>query len=326
VNRHLFFSVFLFFVSLALPAQEISGEMIFKAYQHTYPGRVEDVSFKDGDWTITAGNETFYWAGGRLLPFSLRGEEEKWSIHNFELYPETVPSPGSYSPQFIESLRNSGGVEARLSRDDQHHGFQAILYGGLTRREVETRITQINFLGKSINVHRDIAESLKRIETAIRRLAERKDGTAPGDAAAAAAFISSIGQIGAYNWREIRGSRRLSYHRWGLAVDIQPLDPGNRAVYWLWEQPRNNNWMLIPPERRWKPPDAVIRAFESEGFIWGGKWQLYDNMHFEYRPELHEIKRLMAAEEAGGRAVISSPGTDEVLGQDLHHIFPQALR
>ncbi|NUM57423.1 MAG: M15 family metallopeptidase, partial [Bdellovibrionaceae bacterium] len=26
--------------------------------------------------------------------------------------------------------------------------------------------------------------------------------------------------------------------------------------------------------------------FESEGFIWGGKWNHYDTMHFEYRPEL----------------------------------------
>ncbi|MDR2370012.1 MAG: M15 family metallopeptidase [Treponema sp.] len=322
------FSVFLCFIfftlSFTLPAQEISGETVFRAYQHTYPGRIEDVSFRDGDWTITAGNETFYWAGGRLLPAPLRGEAEKWGVHNFELYPETVPSPESYSPQFIEDLRNSGGAEARLSRDDQHHGFQAVLYGGLTRREVESRIIQISFLGKDVSVHRDITENLRRVEAAIRRTAETKDGG--GDAAAAAVFISSIGQIGAYNWREIRGSRRLSYHRWGLALDIQPLDSGNKAVYWLWEQPRNNDWMLIPPERRWKPPDAVIRAFESEGFIWGGKWQLYDTMHFEYRPELHEIKRLMAAGEAGGRALVSSPGTDEAPGQDLHHIFPRSPR
>jgi hypothetical protein len=97
-------------------------------------------------------------------------------------------------------------------------------------------------------------------------------------------------------------------------------------VYWLWEQPRNNNWMLIPPEQRWKPPGAVIRAFENEGFIWGGKWHLYDTMHFEYRPELHEIKRLVAAGKAGSGALISSPGADEAPGQDLHHIFPRFPR
>jgi hypothetical protein len=30
----------------------------------------------------------------------------------------------------------------------------------------------------------------------------------------------------------------------------------------------------------------VILAFESVGFIWGGKWPYYDTMHFEYHPEV----------------------------------------
>ncbi|MCL2443985.1 MAG: M15 family metallopeptidase [Treponema sp.] len=29
-----------------------------------------------------------------------------------------------------------------------------------------------------------------------------------------------------------------------------------------------------------------MKTFESQGFIWGGKWQLFDTMHFEYRPEI----------------------------------------
>jgi hypothetical protein len=44
--------------------------------------------------------------------------------------------------------------------------------------------------------------------------------------------------------------------------------------------------MLIPLSERWMPPDIVIDIFEKEGFIWGGKWTVWDNMHFEYRPEL----------------------------------------
>jgi hypothetical protein len=319
--------MFLFFVLLSIfshpPsfAHDISGETVFRAYQHTYPGLVSGLSFQKGDWTIRAGNETWYWAGGRLLPSSLRGEEEHWSAHHFELYPETAPSPEDYSSRFVESLRDSGGAEARLSRDDQHRGFQAVLYGGLTRREVESNIVRMNFLGKNINVHRGITENLKRIDGEIRKIAAGTNVTA-AEAAETAAFIASVGQIGGYNWREIRGSRRLSYHRWGLAVDIQPAGTGGKAVYWLWEQRRNPLWMLIPQERRWKPPNGVIRAFENEGFIWGGKWHLFDNMHFEYRPELHEIKRLMAApglviqgEDRPGRPDLQD-------GQDLHHIFP----
>jgi hypothetical protein len=33
-------------------------------------------------------------------------------------------------------------------------------------------------------------------------------------------------------------------------------------------------------------PQAIVDAFEAEGFIWGGKWHSFDFMHFEYRPEL----------------------------------------
>jgi hypothetical protein len=37
------------------------------------------------------------------------------------------------------------------------------------------------------------------------------------------------------------------------------------------------------------PDGTIINAFEKEGFIWGGKWVIYDNMHFEYHPELIEF-------------------------------------
>ncbi|HNY22827.1 MAG TPA: M15 family metallopeptidase, partial [Treponemataceae bacterium] len=38
-------------------------------------------------------------------------------------------------------------------------------------------------------------------------------------------------------------------------------------------------------------PAAVVEAFEREGFVWGGKWLLWDNMHFEYRPELLVLQK-----------------------------------
>jgi hypothetical protein len=44
--------------------------------------------------------------------------------------------------------------------------------------------------------------------------------------------------------------------------------------------------MLLDLDRRWMPPQKVIEIFESHGFIWGGKWIIWDNMHFEYRPEV----------------------------------------
>jgi hypothetical protein len=299
------------------------AETVLLAYRHTYPERVGKVEYKNGDWTIQAGSETFYWAGGRLLPGGLRGEAEKWRPHSFGIYPAAVPSPEIYSPDYIESLRALGKAGAE-DREDRHRGFEAALYGGSLRAEIEKHLEPVSFLGRRIVVHRTIGEALKRVETAIREAAEKEGaGMSPaaGDGGSVGNFLGSIGQVGAYNWRAIRGSGRMSYHSWGLAVDILPEKNGGRAIYWLWERARNGDWMLVPPEARWNPPAAVIRAFENEGFIWGGKWALYDNMHFEYRPELHEINRILASKNGNGEW-IRSPAPE---GRDLHHLYPKGV-
>jgi hypothetical protein len=304
-----------------MPAQEPNAELVLKSYLYTYPGKVREVSRKEGDWTIRIGDETFYWARGRLLPEELRDSWEAYRPHNFSIYPETVPSPESLSPGEIEELRIQGSAAARLDREDQHRAFQGALYGGVTRPEIEGNLVRERFLGHPVTVHRDMAEPLKRAAGTILAAAAEDPETAD--------FIASIRSVDGYNWREIRGTRRMSYHSWGLAVDIlgdQQQSSGSGApaagregklvVYWLWERVHNDNWMLVPPEQRWMPPARVIRAFENEGFIWGGKWALYDNMHFEFRPELHELNRLLAG-GAGGTRIIKS----ETL-PDLHHLYP----
>jgi hypothetical protein len=269
--------------------------MMLRAFHHCFPGKTGEVLFQDNDWTIRAGDETFYWAGGRLLPRAEKDSSAAYSPHPFEVYPSSVPSPAIYSAAYTEALRRRGTDEALRRREDPHRAFQTILYGGIERREIESRLERIDFLDRKITVHRDIIEALRRIDADIRSTAAEQ--TRRGNTRLSA-FVDSIGQIGGYNWREIRGTRQMSYHSWGLAVDIQPKKNTGQAIYWLWERPRNEEWMLIPLERRWKPPDQIIEAFEREGFIWGGKWPLYDNMHFEYRPELHEYNRLRTALEA----------------------------
>ncbi|MDR1278808.1 MAG: M15 family metallopeptidase, partial [Treponema sp.] len=308
-----FWLIFLFAPPLGAPplaAQEPGPELILRAYQHCYPEKAGEPVWRNGDWTITVGAETFYWAGGRLLPASRREEPENWPPHLWAVYPGEVPAPELYSPGYIEALRIQGSAEAE-NRKDQHRDFQAALYGGRTRREIEALLIRMEFLGKRIVVHRDIADPLKRVEASIREAARRDRETA--------AFIDAAGQVGAYNWRQIRGSSRMSYHSWGLAVDILPKDTRGKGIYWLWERSLGENWMLLPLERRWNPPDRVIAAFENEGFIWGGKWPLYDNMHFEYRPELHEINRLLAADGEGALSPSTAPPET---GPDLHHLYP----
>jgi hypothetical protein len=303
-------SSLLFFSSL-LGAQEITGELVLYAYLHAYPEQVSAVAWSGEDWIITAGDETFYWAQGRLLPASLRDQWESYGPHGYYRYPSKVPDPGEFSPEQVERLRRQGSAEVRFNRMDHNNAFEAALYGGLTRAEVEQNLKKISFLGHSVTVHRLMVEPLGRVERRIRE-------AAAGDEEIAA-FIAAISYLGAYNWREIQGTQRRSYHSWGLAVDIQPKRLGNKVIYWQWERERNENWMLIPLERRWQPPDAVIRIFESEGFTWGGKWALYDNMHFEFRPELHELNRLLDLNALGPE--LTSPQA----APEAHHLFPGSI-
>ncbi|MCL1931219.1 MAG: M15 family metallopeptidase [Treponema sp.] len=304
--RKIWYLLFLCLPVLAVFAQTgrtANGELALHAYRNAFPDKTGEVAFIENDWTISAGGQTFFWAGGRLLPQAEKNNTDAYEPIRFWVYPEKAPSPASYSPQYVETLRSSASGQARLERKDNHRAFQSVLYGGLERREIEAMMTQVVFLGGKMSIHRDIVERLKRVEAEIRNWEGGKD------------FIASLGSIGGFNWREIAGTQRMSYHSWGLAVDIQPKRLGGKAIYWMWEMQRNKDWMLVPLENRWNPPDRVIEIFENEGFIWGGKWPFYDNMHFEYRPELLEFRRLLAA-HPDPNAAYSSPR------QDLHHVAP----
>jgi hypothetical protein len=307
---YLFLGLFLFFSLSPVSAQEITGELVLSAYLHSYPDRVSAVTWAGDDGTIIVAGETFYWAQGRLLPSSLRDAWESYSPYGYYRYPPELTDPGSLSQEQVERLRLQGSAEVRLNRVDHNNAFEAALFGGLTRAEVERNLKKIAFLGYEITVHTLIVEPLGRVERRIRDTAVT-DGEI-------AEFINSISYLGAYNWRPIQGTHRRSYHSWGLAVDIQPKRLGNKAIYWQWERERNENWMLIPLDRRWQPPEEVIRIFESEGFTWGGKWGLYDNMHFEFRPELHEINRLLTL-----KAAADVPSSQEAV--DLHRLSPGPL-
>ena len=87
-----------------------------------------------------------------------------------------------------------------------------------------------------------------------------------------------VPSAGAFNWRPIAGTERLSMHSFGAAIDLN-VDVSN---YWKWSKPDSGGHYLyhnnFPPE--------IVSIFEKHGFIWGGKWYHYDTMHFEYRPEI----------------------------------------
>ncbi len=115
------------------------------------------------------------------------------------------------------------------------------------------------------------------------------------------------GDTSTFICRNIQGSQRLSNHSFGSAIDL--YNPHMKEPqYWLWEeaerrarkspQKQTSAEILktlkekgIPdyrPEAMAAIPQSLIDAFERHGFIWGGKWNHFDTMHFEYRPEFFE--------------------------------------
>ncbi len=108
-------------------------------------------------------------------------------------------------------------------------------------------------LKRGIRVHKKVAESLERI------FASLWETCGKSQAEIEKLDLHQIG--GAYYFRARRGSKRLSNHARGIAIDIDPADnamrPGNRG-----------DMSMI-----------VIAAFEKEGWRWGGVYG--DPMHFE---------------------------------------------
>lgn len=80
---------------------------------------------------------------------------------------------------------------------------------------------------------------------------------------------------GTFNYRVVRGTGRLSAHAYGIAIDLNR----NNSDYWKWVKEEEGSKRIA------SYPVELVNAFENNGFVWGGKWEHFDILHFEYRPE-----------------------------------------
>ncbi|HQC17226.1 MAG TPA: M15 family metallopeptidase [Rectinema sp.] len=234
------------------------------------------------DWKIIICKDDktmeLYWAEGRYLPENLLASKDRYRRLIFYI-PDKLVDPATLNHDQIEEIRAFGSSESRETAPISATSFFEAIYDTSTRKDVERHITKTMFLGKQVSVHEEIVELLARVEEQILAAAQTDD--------AVKAFMKSISSIEGYSWRQIRDTNGISFHSMGLAIDILPRSWQNKIIYWNWEKNKGNeDWMLIPLSERWMPPKRVIDIFEKEGFIWGGKWTVWDNMHFEYRPEL----------------------------------------
>ncbi len=223
----------------------------------------------------------FYWANGSMLPESeLANKDQYWTL--LYGYQKELADPANFSEEERERIKEFGSAESRKNGAGTPMFFFDALYDSGSRRSLESHIVRIPFLGKKTNVHERLKAPLARVEEKIYTLAKKDSGVQ--------AFLDNLKSADAYLWRIIAGTNRKSFHSLGIAIDVLPKSQGGKQIFWSWAKDKYpDTWMLVPLKKRWMPPQAVIDIFEEEGFIWGGKWMIYDNMHFEYHPELIEF-------------------------------------
>jgi len=145
------------------------------------------------------------------------------------------------------------------------------IYGDCRKGAVKGNLTAVVWLPKKSGQRlpfskiNGAARALEAVSRELDRLPERFD-----------AYLYP--SAGTYNCRPIAGTRRMSAHGHGIAIDIAL----KHADYWRNAKPGKDGAYAYKNEI----PAEIVRIFEKHGFIWGGKWHHYDTMHFEYRPEL----------------------------------------
>lgn len=220
---------------------------------------------------------TLYWCDGKMLPENELVNKDNYLSILYE-YPKEIIDPSTFTEAQKEELKNYGTVKNRRNAKGSSMFFFDILYSADSQKNVEKNIISVSFLGKGTRIHERIKTPLKNVEKKIKKLAETD--------ASVKKFVDGMKSCDAYHWRLIDGTDRKSYHSLGTAIDVLPKRITGE-IFWSWARDKNpSGWYMTPLSRRWLPPDAVVKIFEEEGFIWGGKWAIWDNMHFEYRPDL----------------------------------------
>ena len=255
------------------------AELVMKSLAQAYPQRITKVEYRRGDWALLLQDTWFYFAEGRLLPEEIRGNASEYSPIIFYHYPRDLPPWTEPTPEQVE--RFSGGGGPRPARPPRATYFFDALYQAGSREEAQELMQTIDFFGSQLTIHSAIAEIVQAVEGLIL--------TAAGEDAEIQAWIDGIGSVYGWTWRNIPNTQSRSYHSYGVAIDILPESLEGKEMYWLWA---GSGWWDISYEGRYHQPDAVIAAFESFGFVWGGKWLMFDTMHFEYRPEVFIINGL----------------------------------
>jgi hypothetical protein len=240
------------------------------AFVEAYGSLIDSVTYTEDDVIFAIGSRPIHFQGGRMLEEGRldRSEDCDPIFYRYSLEPLTEPSPlpeedPTYCTDVLESL------------------------WGRTDHEIREHGGSTTFLDHRMFVNNLLIDALAAVEEDILEAAT--------DNSSVATWIDELNITYSMIDREIAGSPTRSHHAWGMAVDFVPNSYERLNVYWRWSRVYEEEWHRIPVEQRWSPPQAVIEIFESHGFIWGGKWTHFDNIHFEYRPEILLYNRVISS-------------------------------
>jgi len=263
-------------------------ELVMKALHEAFNDKIEKVEFRKDDWAVQMKGVWYYYAKGKLLSERELRNAAKFRPYQFYKYPAELPPQTEFTPEEIELYLSwttpTGGKT--LSRSVS---FLGALWEASARKETEKQIAEINFLGQKTSVHKAIQPKLAVIEEQIQEAA-KTDNTIK-------TWIENLAPPGGYYWRVIAKTKSRSYHSYGLAIDLLPNSLDGKESYWLWVSQKRDDWWNVPYSERYHPPEKVIKIFEVFGFVWGGKWEMFDTMHFEYRPEVFILNGLPLKEK-----------------------------
>ncbi len=251
-----------------------SSKEILKALEKSYPKRITKVNFTDS-FSLEIDQTQLYLKEGRLLPLEKLEEWKEYRSNGFYYYSQKLPELEPLTPQLKNFLKQKALARYPL--------FNNLLYQATSHEEIEASIQRVSFMGFSVNVHKLLVDPLSRVESDLKKRVKRGDVEIQN-------FFDSLETVGGFHWRNIAGSQSRSYHSYGIAIDLIPKSYEGKFAYWQWVEGRD--WETLPYSERWEVPPVIVEAFYQNGFVWGGTWRTFDNIHFEYRPELIYLSKL----------------------------------
>ena len=237
-----------------------NGQPAVVALLKLYERFIQGVTQSDNDVSFLIRDTWIYFQEGKMLTKESMQNQDRYQ----SIFYDYVLGEMTKLPKYQEvSVRSSDFLD---------HMF------GTSEIILREQCDWVPFLNHNAYMNYFCTEALINVETEILKAAESDQEVQ--------VFIDNLKTIYSFQQRNVRGSANTSYHSYGLALDLVPTSYDRKHANWLWSTAFIDEWHLIPLAERWSPPQAVIDAFEKNGFVWGGKWNHFDAIHFEYAPEI----------------------------------------